>query len=184
MKIETERLTLRQFTPHDRASMATINGDPTVMEYFPAPMTRPQSDALMDRIAAHWQINNFGYFAVDIRETGQLIGFTGLAHPPYETPFSPCVEIGWRLTPNAWGKGYAHEAATACLSWGFDDLSLQEIVSFTYEGNMRSRRLMTRLGMEHNKSEDFDHPTLPPDSPLLVHVLYRLPLDVWSHSTQ
>ena len=177
MKIETDRLTLRQFTPEDNATMALINGDTKVMECFPAPMTRQQSDAMMEGIAAHWQTNNFGMFALEIRETGQLIGFTGLTHPPYETAFSPCVEVGWRLTPEAWGKGFAFEAATACLNWGFTGLDLEEIVSFTFEGNTRSRQLMARLSMMRNPSEDFDHPMLPPDSPLLRHVLYRLRRD-------
>ena len=175
MRIKTDRLTLRQFTAADYPTMALINGDPKVMECFPAPMTRAQSDAMMDRIAAHWQTHNFGLFALEIRNTGQLIGFTGLTHPPYETAFTPCVEVGWRLTPEAWGQGFAFEAATACVNWGFNDLDVDEIVSFTYEGNARSRRLMERLGMRHNEVEDFDHPMLPSDSPLLRHVLFRLP---------
>ncbi|MHA1128922.1 MAG: GNAT family N-acetyltransferase [Alphaproteobacteria bacterium] len=177
MRIETDRLTLRQFTSEDYATMASINGDPKVMECFPAPMTAQQSDAMMKRIEEHWQTNNFGLFALEIRDTGQLIGFTGLTHPPYETTFTPCIEVGWRLTPEVWGKGFAFEAATACLNWGFTDLGLNEIVSFTFEGNTRSRHLMARLGMAHTPNEDFDHPMLPPDSPLLRHVLYRLALD-------
>jgi len=179
LRLETERLSLRRFTEDDRSIMAAINSDPKVMECFPAPMTRYQSEAMMDRIAEHWQTNGFGLFALEIRDTGQLIGFTGLSRPPYETPASPCVEVGWRLTPKAWGKGYATEAATACLHWGFGELNLDEIVSFTFAGNIRSRRVMERLRMRHHETDDFDHPKLPADSTLLRHVLYRLPRERW-----
>lgn len=175
MKLVTRRLKLRKFKPEDADWFSAINADPRVMSQFPAPLTRPQSDALLTRIIAHWNANNFGLFAVALRDTNDFIGFVGLMHPPYNTPFTPCVEIGWRLTPSAWGKGYATEAAQACLHWGFTDLNLPEIVSFSFEGNTRSRRVMERLGMTRNPTEDFDHPMLPPDSPLLRHVLYRLP---------
>ncbi len=106
--------------------------------------------------------------------TGTFIGFTGLTIPPYQTPASPCTEIGWRLATTAWGKGYGFEAAQACLEWGFRGLGLSEIVSFTAQTNTRSFGLMQRLGMITRASDDFDHPMLPPDSPLSRHVLYRL----------
>ena len=154
--------------------MVAINADPVVMECFPAAMSRDQTLAHLERVEAHWAKNNFGLFAVEVRETGQMIGFTGLSIPPYETPASPCVEVGWRFTPTAWRKGYATESATACLNWGFNDLDLSEIVSFTFEGNTRSIRVMERLGMTHNTADDFDHVMLPDDSPLLRHVLFRL----------
>ena len=163
--------------------MAAINGNPKVMECFPAPMTRLESDALMDRIAAHWQTNDFGLFALEIRDNGQLIGFTGLSRPPYKTAFTPCVEVGWRLTPEAWGQGYATEAATACLHWGFGELALDEVLSFCFVKNTRSRRVMERLGMQRRTTDDFDHPELPADSSLLRHVLYRLPRDRWKTTT-
>ncbi len=113
-----------------------------------------------------------------------MIGFTGLTIPTYTVPATPCVEVGWRLTPTAWNKGYATEAATTCLQWGFTELSLEEIISFTFEGNTRSRAVMERIGMTRNAADDFDHPMLPPDSPLLRHVLYRLPLDAGAPATR
>jgi RimJ/RimL family protein N-acetyltransferase len=174
MKLETDRLILRRFRPEDTDAMVAINADPQVMECFPSTMSREETLAHLARVKAHWTENNFGLFAVEIRDTGQMIGFTGLSIPPYETPATPCVEVGWRMTPTAWGKGYATEAATACLNWGFNEIDLNEIVSFTFEGNTRSRRVMERLGMTHNTQDDFDHIMLPADSPLLRHVLYRL----------
>ena len=175
MKIETDRLTLRRFRSEDTDTMVAINADPRVMEYFPATMLREATLAHLARISDHWETNGFGLFALEIRENGQMIGFTGLTIPTYSVPASPCVEVGWRLSPDAWGKGFATEAASACLQWGFSELDLKEIVSFTFAGNTRSRRVMERLGMHHDKVDSFDHPMLPPDSPLLRHVLYRLP---------
>jgi len=174
MKLETDRLTLRRFLPEDTDAIVAINADALVMECFPSTMTREASLAHLERIKSHWVKNDFGLFAVEVRKTGQMIGFAGLSIPPYETPATPCVEIGWRMTPTAWGKGYATEAATTCLNWGFDELDLTEIVSFTFEGNTRSRRVMERLGMTHDTADDFDHVMLALDSPLLRHVLYRL----------
>jgi len=184
MKIKTDRLTLRRFTPDDTEAMIAINADPRVMECFPSTMSRDETYAHLKRIESHWTGNNFGLFAIETPENDQMIGFTGLTIPTYTVPASPCVEVGWRLTPSAWGKGYATEAATACLQWGFGDLGLKEIVSFCFAGNTRSRAVMKRLGMAHNAAEDFDHPMLPPDSPLLRHVLYRSPLDARASTTR
>lgn len=175
MRIETERLILRRFKPEDTEAMVEINANPKVMEFFPTTMSREASLAHLQRASDHWDANGFGLLALELRENNQMIGFTGLTIPPYIVPASPCVEIGWRLAPEAWGKGLAFEAAQACLKWGFEGLELQEIVSFTFEGNKRSSGLMERLGMRHNKADDFDHPMLPKDSALLRHVLYRLP---------
>ena len=174
MRIDTERLILRRFEPEDTDAIVAMNANPKVMEYFAAPISREASIAHLKRISEHWETNGFGLLAFERCQTGQMIGFTGLTIPSYPVPASPCVEIGWRLTPDAWGKGLAFEAAQACLKWGFDKLDLKEIVSFTYKGNTPSRRLMDRLGMKRNKSDDFDHPMLTADSVLLRHVLYRL----------
>ena len=174
MRLQTDRLILRRFLPEDTDAMVAINADPVVMECFPSTMPGEATLAHLERVNSHWDKNSFGLFAVVIRRTGQMIGFTGLSIPPYETPAAPCVEIGWRMTPTAWGNGYATEAATACLNWGFDELGLSEIVSFTFEGNVRSRKVMERLGMKRNTQDDFDHVKLPADSPLLRHVMYRL----------
>lgn len=174
MKLKTDRLILRRFTDSDTEAMAAINADPLVMECFPAPMSRAATLDHLKRTKDHWAANNFGLFAIEHRDTQQMIGFTGLTIPPYPVPATPCVEIGWRLTPSAWGQGLASEAAIACLHWGFTTLNLSEIVSFTFVRNTRSRRLMSRLGMTRSQSDDFDHPWLDPDSPLLRHVLYRI----------
>ena len=174
MRIETERLILRRFKPEDTEAMTAINADPNVIEFFPTTMSREASIAHLKRTSDHWKTNGFGLLALELRQTGQMIGFTGLTIPTYTVPASPCVEIGWRLSPDAWGKGLAFEAAQACLQWGFSELGLNEIVSFTYEGNARSSNLMDRLGMHHDIADDFDHPMLPADSALLRHVLYRL----------
>lgn len=173
MRLVTKRLILRQFLPEDEGKLAAINANAKVMEWFPAPMTAEQSAGHFARISDHWLQRGFGLFALEIRNTGQFIGFTGLSRPSYQISVPNCVEVGWRLTPDAWGNGYATEAATACLNWGFVDLGLSEIVSFTAEQNARSIAVMRRLGMTHDKANDFDHPMLEADSPLLRHVLYR-----------
>jgi ribosomal-protein-alanine N-acetyltransferase len=114
---------------------------------------------------------------------GVLLGFTGLARPSFEAPFTPAVEIGWRLAAHAWGQGYATEAARAALAFGFATVGLEEIVSFTVPANERSRRVMERIGMTHDPRDDFDHPKLPPGHPLRRHVLYRLPRRAWERRT-
>ncbi len=179
MKIQTDRLILRQFCTADTQGMIAINADPVVMECFPATMTPDQTKAHISRIVSHWARHNFGLLALELRATGQFIGFTGLTIPPYDTPASPCVEVGWRLSPSAWGKGYASEAARACLHWGFTALDLAEIVSFTATQNNRSVGVMQRIGMTRNKMDDFAHPMLCADSPLCAHVLYRLTRKHW-----
>ena len=172
--VNTERLTLRQWRESDRAPFAALNADPEVMQHFPAPLTREQSDALIDRHRARLAAGEPGLFAVDVRATGELIGFVGVAVPRFQAPFTPCTEIGWRLARPAWGHGYATEAALAVLDHGFNTLALSEIVSFTYAGNQRSRAVMERIGMTYDPAEDFEHPSLEPGHPLRPHVLYRI----------
>lgn len=144
------------------------------MEYFLAPLSASESDALVDRISAHHEQYGFGFWAVELRATSAFIGFTGLAVPQWNAPFAPCVEIGWRLAREYWGYGYATEAAQAALAFGFDELKLEEIVAFTAAINERSQRVMRRLGMRHCPKEDFYHTSLPPAHSLARHVLYRL----------
>ncbi len=170
--IETERLVLRRWQEKDREPFAALNADPEVMEYFPATLTRERSDALADRVAAEFDDCGFGLWAVEL--SGTFIGFTGLSVPRFTAHFTPCVEIGWRLARSAWGHGYATEAARAALRHGFGELGLKEIVSFTARQNMRSQRVMERIGMTRDPEGDFDHPALAEDSPLRRHVLYRV----------
>ncbi|MES9854105.1 MAG: GNAT family N-acetyltransferase [Candidatus Thiodiazotropha sp. L084R] len=177
-KLETERLTLRQWRMSDLEPFAQLNSDSQVMACFPAPLDRIESDALADRCRELIQQRGWGFWAVELRETRSFIGFVGLHIPSAELPFSPCVEIGWRIAVSYWGKGYATEAANSVLSFGFEQLGLQEIVSFTTIGNRRSRRVMERLGMRDTAC-DFDHPAVPLGHPLSKHSLYRLSKSDW-----
>lgn len=144
------------------------------MEHFPAALGRAESDALADRIDAAFEERGFGLWAVEIIDASAFIGFVGLARVSFEAHFTPAVEVGWRLAKEYWGRGYATEAARAALSFAFNQLMLDEVVSFTSDGNLRSRRVMERLGMHHDSADDFDHPGMPPDHHLAKHVLYRL----------
>ncbi|HSF98396.1 MAG TPA: GNAT family N-acetyltransferase [Ornithinibacter sp.] len=169
----TERLVLRQWREDDREPFAQLNADPEVMRYFPAPLDRGQSDAMVDRMHDLIEERGWGLWAVERRDTGAFVGFTGLAVPRHPLPFLPCVEVGWRLARQAWGRGFATEAAREALRVGFDDLGLAEVVSFTAVSNTPSRAVMERLGMVRDMAEDFDHPALAVGDPLRRHVLYR-----------
>jgi RimJ/RimL family protein N-acetyltransferase len=173
-ELRTARLTLRRWRDADRAPFAQINADPRVMEFFPAPLSRDESDALITRIEAGFDRYGFGLWALEVRETGQFIGFTGLAPPEFEAHFTPAVEVGWRLAAPAWGRGYATEAARAAIAFGFERAGLEEIVSMTSVVNERSRAVMERLGMSRDPADDFDHPGIPAGHPLRRHVLYRI----------
>jgi RimJ/RimL family protein N-acetyltransferase len=151
-----------------------MNADPRVVEFFPSAWTREESDASADRVDAHFQKYGFGLWAVEIPGEAPFIGFIGLAVPRFEAAFTPCVEIGWRLAAEYWGHGYATEGARAALAFGFESLKLDEIVSFTVPANVRSRRVMEKIGMVHCPAEDFEHPLVPEGHPLRRHVLYRL----------
>jgi RimJ/RimL family protein N-acetyltransferase len=144
------------------------------MEHFPGLIPREASDAFVDRIEAQFAERGFGPWAVEVRETSTFIGFVGLLVPSIEAHFTPAVEIGWRLAHDAWGHGYATEAAGAVLVTAFRDLGLREVVSFTVVANVRSRRVMERIGMTHDPDDDFDHPRFPVGHPICRHVLYRI----------
>jgi RimJ/RimL family protein N-acetyltransferase len=169
----TDRLLLRRWRPEDRAPFAALNADPEVMEHFPARLTRAESDAFVDRIETGFAEHGFGLWAVEVQATGEFIGFTGLSVPSFDAPFTPAVEIGWRLARPAWGHGYASEAARGALDAAFTRYGLAEVVSFTSVDNVRSQAVMRRIGMTHDPADDFDHPRLPPGDRLQRHVLYR-----------
>jgi RimJ/RimL family protein N-acetyltransferase len=156
------------------APFAALNADPRVMEFFPAVLSRAETEARVARIRNQFERNGFGLWALEVPGTADFIGFAGLGIPQFEAPFTPCVEIGWRLAFEHWGHGYATEAARAALDFGFGKLQLEQIVSFTVPANVRSRRVMERLGMTHSPTEDFDHPLVAEGHPLRRHVLYRL----------
>jgi RimJ/RimL family protein N-acetyltransferase len=179
--IVTARLVMRRWQEADRASFAALNPDPEVREYFAAPLSRAESDRLVDRIEAGFEADGFGFWALEVRSSGTFIGFSGLSVVSFDVPFAPTVEIGWRLARPAWGHGYATEAARASLDHGFGDLGLDEVVAFTYRGNDRSRAVMERLGMGHEETDDFVHPALVGHR-LAPHVLYRVSRERWAAS--
>jgi RimJ/RimL family protein N-acetyltransferase len=179
-EIRTERLLLRSWRAEDRVRFARLNADLHVMEFMPRALSAKESDAFADRIEEHFRQHGFGLHAAELRSSGVFIGFIGLNIPAFQTAFTPCVEIGWRLASAYWGQGLATEGAQAALCYGFEQLGLQEIVSFTVPANLRSRRVMEKLGMKRNPAEDFNHPRLPADHRLSRHVLYRVPRAEWS----
>jgi len=146
---------------------------------MPKCLTREESDAMAARIREGLARCGFGWWAVEVFGVSEFIGFTGLSVPSYEAHFTPCVEIGWRLARKFWGSGYANEAARLALDYGFQVVGLEEIVSFTFVGNLRSRRVMERLGMTYSAGDDFEHPRLAPGHRLRPHVLYRVKRKAW-----
>jgi ribosomal-protein-alanine N-acetyltransferase len=170
----TPRLTLRGWRPADREPFAALNADPEVRRHFPGTLARAESDALADRIEAHFARHGFGAWAVEIVDVAPFVGYVGLAVPAFQAAFTPCVEIEWCLARDRWGQGYATEAARAAAHYGFETLRLPELLAFTVPGNLASRRVMEKLGMTRDPADDFDHPVLPPGHALRRHVLYRL----------
>lgn len=170
-ELRTDQLSLRHWRESDLDPWAALNADPAVREHFSTVETREQSAASMSRIAATLDERGWGLRALEVRDTGEFIGFTGL-NPVHGLPFDG-VEVGWRLARAAWGHGYATEAAGTALGYAFDVLKLPEVVSFTSTTNVRSQTVMRRIGMTHDPADDFDHPRVPP-GPLRRHVLYRI----------
>ncbi len=171
----TPRLRLRRWRLTDREPFARLNADPHVMAHFPALLDRAASDALVDRIEAHFSEHGFGPWAVEVDGGEPFVGVVGLARVRFDAHFTPAVELMWRLARASWGRGYATEAARAASRIAFEQLGLPEVVSFTVPANQRSRAVMARIGMTHDPRDDFDHPHLAVGHPLRRHVLYRLP---------
>ncbi|MBI2743595.1 MAG: GNAT family N-acetyltransferase [Chlamydiales bacterium] len=178
--IETQRLILREWKPEDLIPFAEINQDPKVMECLLKPLTLEESAAMMERMQNHFKEHGFGPFACVVKETDELIGFVGLYVPNFEAHFTPCVEIGWRLSSKAWGKGYATEAARAVLKAAFGEYGLREVVSFTVPKNLRSIAVMEKIGMKRDMKGDFLHPKIPAGHPLHQHILYRITRDEYN----
>lgn len=172
--LTTERLILRRWRESDLEPFARLNADPEVMEHFQRLLTREESDAFVGRIETRFDERGYGLWAVERREDGVFLGFTGLAYQTFEAPFTPCVEVGWRYDKFAWGHGYATEAGREALRFGFLEANLDEIVSFTAIRNAASIRVMERIGLHRDPAGDFDYPNVPVDSPLRRCVLYRL----------
>ena len=172
--IETERLLLREWEAQDLQPFANINQDPKVMEFMPSLLTLEETSNWINKIKQHFVKYGYGYWVVTLKNTKELIGYTGLNVPSYESHFTPCVEISWRIASQHWGKGYATEAAQAVLKNGFEKYNLKEIVSLTVPANKRSIRVMEKIGMKRDLSGDFHHPILPKEHSLSKHVLYRI----------
>ena len=165
---------MRPWREEDLDRFAALNADPRVMEFQPRCLSRQESEAMAARIAEHFDRHGFGLWAVEAPDIAGFIGFVGLSIPRFEAHFTPCVEIGWRLAYEHWGHGYATEAATTALAFGFESLRLDQIVSFTVPANVRSRRVMERIGMTRSPDDDFEHPNLAEGHRLRAHVLYRI----------
>lgn len=181
--LHTERLILRQWRPEDVLAFADMNEDTEVMRYFPGTLTREQSAAWADNCRQMLEKQGWGLWAVEVRQSARFIGFVGLHAPTIDLPFNPCVEIGWRLARQAWGQGYATEAARACLQFGFEQIGLQEIVSFTSIVNAPSSAVMQRLGMTRD-ADSFEHPSVPPGHILREHCVYRMSVAEWRKNFQ
>jgi len=181
IQIDTKRLILRQWYESDFYDFATINADSEVMKYYPSVLSIGESDDLANKIKSKIEINGWGFWAVELRENKQFIGFVGLNQPSYDLPvpqpanlkYPPCIEIGWRLSRKHWGNGYALEAAKASLDYAFHTLKLNEVYSFTPVTNRKSWSLMVRLGMTDTHA-NFDHPVIPAGHPLSEHRLYKI----------
>ena len=175
MKIlETERLILRVFEERDIDPMSLIDSDPMVREFLGGMSDREKTAAGVHNIIKHYDDHGFSLYAVELKSTGEMIGWCGLMIPSFEAHFTPAVEIGWRLASHHWNQGYATEAARAVLKYAFENLKLKEVVSFTVVDNIRSRRVMEKIGLHHNPADDFDHPKIEKSHPLCRHVLYRV----------
>ncbi len=178
--LRTRRLILRRWKESDLLPFARMNADERVMEFMLGKMTKEETCQSIEGIKKHFDAHGFGRWAVEIADSGKFIGFVGISIPPYTLPFSPCVEVAWRICPEEWGRGYAPEAAKEALREGFERVELEEIVSFTTLTNLKSRRVMEKLGMQHSPDQNFDHPMVPEGHSLRRHVLYRMGKADWS----
>src|SRR5476651_1656089 len=179
LELESARLVLRQWSDADLPEFARMCADPQVMRYLPTVLSRLESAALIGRIRGHFAEYGFGLWALQRKDSGEFIGLTGLLNVSFEAPFTPAVEIGWRLAREHWGLGYASEAAWTALRCGFDRLALKEVVAFTTQTNLPSEKVMQAIGMHHDSANDFEHPRLAVDHPLRHHVLYRITREQW-----
>lgn len=181
--LRTERLLLRRWRDDDREPFAALNADAAVVEHLQGAMSREASDAFIARIEANWNERGWGLWAIEVPEVTPFIGYVGLWGADYVAN-RPMVEVGWRLAAQHWGHGYATEAARAALRFGFEEVGLEEIVSFTVPQNVRSRRVMERIGLVREPAGDFDHPRVDPVAypHLVAHVFYRLGRDQWRAS--
>ena len=171
--IETKHLILRSWKSEDAETYFQINQDPKVIALLRGPLTMQQARDFIHATNAHEQKHGYALWAACLKDNGEVMGFIGLNSLPWDAHFTPAVEIAWRLGSAYWNKGYATEGAKAALQYGFNQCQLKEIVSFTVPANVRSIRVMEKIGLEHDPDGDFPHPNLPDNHPLSKHVLYR-----------
>jgi RimJ/RimL family protein N-acetyltransferase len=171
-RLDTERLLMRPWRESDRGPFAELNADPKTLVFFPSTLTRQESDALADRIEARFAEYGYGLWAIEVKQSGQFIGFTGLSPLREDVPNGGGMEIGWRLARHAWHQGYATEAARAARDAAFDGIGLTELWSMTAVLNTPSQAVMRRIGM--TETTRFDHPGVPAGNPLKPHVMYHL----------
>ncbi|MDN6275948.1 MAG: GNAT family N-acetyltransferase [Psychrobacter sp.] len=176
--LETDRLRLRQWKDSDFAVFAEMSADDEVMAYFPKHLSLDESKALAMKLQSIIEGKGWGLWAVALKDSDAFIGFVGLHEREDSLPFSPCVEIAWRLSKIYWGYGYATEAANAAVNFAFETLKLDEIVSFTACVNAKSQLVMERLNMV-NMQNNFYHPALEPDHELAEHVFYKMTREEW-----
>lgn len=181
-ELRTERLLLRQWKDADLDQWAELNADPEVMEHFVAVLSREESDAQAERFRGLIAAHGWGLWAAEAPGVTPFIGFVGLSRTEFDAPFTPAVEVGWRLARRWWGHGYASEGARAALGFAFGELGLEEVVSFTAPGNVRSQSVMRRIGMTRDPGDDFDHPNVPENHPIRRHVLYRITRPQWERT--
>jgi RimJ/RimL family protein N-acetyltransferase len=182
--LSTPRLILRPWRDDDATAFAAMFDDPAVMEFLLPFKDRAAIDAIIGRVRQHFAEHGFGWWAAELPGVAPFIGFIGLAQVNFEAPFTPAIEIGWRLARAYWGQGYATEGAKAALASGFTQLGLDEIVALTVPANRRSWRVMQRIGMKRDPADDFDHPRVPDGSPLKRHMLYRIDRTRWEEMSE
>ena len=181
LQLESARLILRQWRDSDLPAFADLCADPRVMRYFPETLGRLQSAEVIGRARGHFAELGYGLWALERKDSGQFIGFTGLGQVGFDAPFAPATGIGWRLASEHWGLGFASEAAWTCLACAFDRLGLEEVVAFTALANASSEKVMQSIGMQRDVEGDLDHPNLPGHE-LQRHMLYRITKDQWQHN--
>jgi len=159
--LTTERLGLRNWQESDIEPFIAMCQDPEVMRYFPSIASEEETRALILRLQLHFETHSFTYFAVETLDTKEFLGFTGLAKQSWESEFTPCVDMGWRFKKEAWGKGYATEAAKGCLHAAFNTFNLKEVYAFATKGNTPSENVMKKLGMQYQGT--FVHPKIIDD---------------------
>ncbi|MBW8348825.1 GNAT family N-acetyltransferase [Bacillus sp. IITD106] len=170
--VETLRLQLSDWKETDLEPFSRLNADEQVMMYFPKPLSKEETNVFHQSILSELKECGFGLYAVEVKENKEFIGFIGFHKATFKADFTPCIEIGWRLKKEAWGKGYATEGASACLQYGFNELGFSDVYSFTSDVNKPSKNVMKKIGMNFIKT--FNHPKIKNDSPLSKHVLFHI----------